>query len=264
MINLMPMAGRGSRFIEQKYNVAKPFVIVLDEPMVISALRSFPICDKYIFIARSEHAQKLDKVLSTLKTNHEIIVVDKVTDGQACTCLLAEKLIDQNEPVFIASCDYQMVYDEAKYQKMLENKNIDVIIWTFKIGSIKKANPEAFAYCRVDGDNVVEVVEKKTISDDPYNDHAVVGSFTYKTFKLFRDGANSMIEKNIRVNNEFYVGTSINQLIEKGFKVKVFEIDKFISFGHPFELETYHYWQEYFDRAVYHPYSIDYGYAPKR
>ena len=50
------------------------------------------------------------------------------------------------------------------------------------------------------------------------------------------------ISKNIRVNNEFYVGTSINQLIEAGKKVVCFPVEKFISFGDPFELNLYQYW----------------------
>ncbi|MFC1546270.1 hypothetical protein ACFL4O_00940 [bacterium] len=172
---------------------------------------------------------------------------------------LAEHFLRKDEGVFIASCDYQMVYDEAEYQKLLDDENVDVIIWTFKIGAVKKADPNGFAYCRAQGDKVLEVVEKRTISDDPQNDPAVTGSFTYKKSSLFVQGAQDMIKKNIRVNNEFYVGTSINQLIEKDYNVVKFEVDKFISFGTPLELQLFYYWQDYFDNLADHPYSMAYG-----
>ena len=91
----------------------------------------------------------------------------------------------------------------------------------------------------------------------PEKDHAIVGSFTFKRAEFFKRAAKKMIQKNIRVNNEFYVGTSVNQLIEEGCRVALFEVDKFISFGNPFELSLFYYWQDYFDRLEDHPFRID-------
>ncbi|MFC1478496.1 sugar phosphate nucleotidyltransferase [Candidatus Margulisiibacteriota bacterium] len=251
MINLFPMAGSGNRFFQEKYNVPKPFIPILGKPMFISAIRSFPDADENIFIVLQEHVDKyqVNKIINTNIKNipGTIIPVNKVTEGQACTCLLAKEKLDPEEGLFISSCDYQTIYDQDKYKQLLDNDSIDVIIWTFKTGNIKKAKPEAFAYCRTEGNKVLEVVEKKVISDTPHLDPAVVGSFTYRRSELFVNGAEQMINRNIRVNNEFYVGTSINQLIEQGYNVVTFEIEKFISFGNPFELMLFQYWQEYFD-----------------
>lgn len=260
MINLIPMAGGGNRFAQYLYRVSKPFIMAMNEPMLISAIRSFPSCCKYVFVCRSEHSNKLETLMKHLNIPHDIIVVDHLTEGQACTCLLAEEKIDKNEGVFIASCDYQMVYDEHKYEELMRDESIDIIIWTFKVGVIKKSNFNAFAYCITDGNKVLQIVEKETISNTPELDPAIVGSFTYKRAGLFSEGARRMIKKNIRVHGEFYVGTSINQLIELGYNVVAFEIDKFISFGTPFELELFYYWQEYFHELEDHPYVARYGY----
>ena len=235
MINLIPMAGRGSRFIEKNYKTPKPFIPIVNEPMVLASLRSFPPADGYVFVCLQEHYDLLKSVTKNIKTHVEILVINAVTQGQASTCLLAEKLLNSNEALFIASCDYQMIYDKQRYNELMKDDSIDVIIWTFKIGAIKKANPKAFAYCKIDKGRVAQVVEKQTISDTPNNDSAVVGSFTYKNADLFLQSAKQMIEKNIRINGEFYVATSINQLIEQGYKVVSFEVEQFISFGDPFE-----------------------------
>lgn len=258
MINMIPMAGRGDRFFQNKYNVPKPLIPTMGSPMFISAIKSFPPADRFIFLCLAEHLQKyrLKSVIENNFNNFNIVSVDEVTEGQACTCLLADKHLDSSDPLFISSCDYQTIYDKEKYESLLNDESVDVIIWTFKIGSIKKSNPEAFAYCRVEGERVVEVVEKKAISNDPYSDPAVVGSFTYKNTELFLYGARTMIERNIRVNGEFYVGTSINQLIEAGHKVVTFEVDKFISFGNPFEFMNIQYWEEYFDGLENQTYSL--------
>lgn len=234
----------------------------MGNPMFIMSVKSFPSADNFIFICLKEHYQKykLKSLIENTFRHYEIILVDEVTEGQACTCLLAEDKLKLDEGLFIASCDYQMVYDKDKYKDLLSDNEIDVIIWTFKIGTLKMANPNAFAYCRTDGNRVLEVVEKQTISDTPHLDPAVAGSFTYRKAELFLRGAKRMIDRNIRINNEFYVGTSINQLIEEGYKVITFEIDKFISFGNPFELMLVQYWQDYFDKLEDHPYSINYGF----
>lgn len=233
----------------------------MGRPMFETTVRSFPPADRYVFICLQEHFNKYKlkhHILGAFK-NTDIIVLDDVTEGQACTCLLAEHLMDRNDGLFIASCDYQTEYDRERYGRLMKDDDIDVIIWTFRIGNIKMADPGAFAYCVTEGDRVTEVVEKRTISDDPFNDPAVVGSFTYKKADLFLRSANRMIHKNIRVNNEFYVGTSVNQLIEEGAHVVTFEVDRFISFGNPFELQVVQYWEEYFDQLEDHPFQLSKG-----
>ena len=111
---------------------------------------------------------------------------------------------------------------------------------------------------------MVEVVEKQTISDNPYENPAVVGSFAYRNAAMFVHGAKKMIGKNIRVNGEFYVGTSINQLVEEGYNVVNFEVDEFISFGNPYELIHFEFWEEYFDSLPDHPYKMNYGHKKMR
>lgn len=255
-INLIAMAGRGSRFFQQKYNLPKPFVPVRGQPMFLTAVSAFPPADHTIFIVQDDHLAKypIDRTIDASHPASTLIATNGVTEGQAATCLLAEAAFDPQASLFIAACDCEMVYDKQRYEALANDPTVDVIIWTFKIGAIKKANPNAFAYCRVENGRVTEVVEKRTISNDPYSDPAVVGSFTYRRSDLFVRGAKEMIAKNIRVNNEFYVGTSINQLIEAGYRVVTFEIDKFISFGNPFELRNFEYWEEYFDQLPDHPY----------
>ena len=57
--------------------------------------------------------------------------------------------------------------------------------------------------------------------------------------------AEHLIKEDVKVNGEYYVGTSINYLINKGLRVKIFEVDNWISFGDPTELNLYYFWQDY-------------------
>ena len=61
----------------------------------------------------------------------------------------------------------------------------------------------------------------------------------------FIEGVKDLIKEDVKVNGEYYVGTSINYLINKGLRVKIFEVDNWISFGDPTELNLYYFWQDY-------------------
>ncbi len=257
MISLVPMAGRGSRFSREGYRLPKPLIPVMGLPMFIAALKSFPRADKVIFICQQKFleryplAAEIDKHLASAR----IIPIPQVTEGQACTCLLAQDLLPPEEELLISSIDYQVVYDRARFVELRANPAIDVAVFTFQTGAISKKDPTAFAYCRVAGSRVLEVVEKRTISPSPESDPAVVGIFYFRRAGDFVRGARRMIRKNIRVNQEFYVGTSINQLIEEGLRVHIFPVEKFISFGDPFELRLYEYWEDFFYHEEKHPYK---------
>ena len=111
-------------------------------------------------------------------------------------------------------------------------------------------NPEMFAYCKLKGDgfSVSEVVEKSTISNNPNLDPLVVGTFWFRRAKDFKLAAKNLIDNDIKINGEHYIGTSINYLLKNGKKFIIFDISQWISFGDPFELKILEYWQDVFQR----------------
>jgi len=245
------MAGKGSRFREYGYRVAKPLIKVKGSPMVIRTINSMPNQDKWIFLPRKDDMDKypIEKTLRKFSNDSVVHPVDRHTSGQAATCLLAKDFIDDDSELIIASSDYEHVYNNKLWQLILDDHTIDGAIWTYRSGSMALKDPEKFAYCRVrkDGITIDKVVEKKIISDTPNLDPLVVGTFWYRRAADFKDAANNMIENNITVNGEHYVGTSINFLVKKGKKFVIFDIEQWISFGDPFELSIFEYWQDYFN-----------------
>lgn len=78
-------------------------------------------------------------------------------------------------------------------------------------------------------------------------DHAVVGTFWFKSGNIFVEAAEHMIAANTRINNEFYVDECMNDLLSLGYKVKVFEIDYYVCWGTPNDYKTFNYWNEFFN-----------------
>ncbi len=243
---LIPMAGAGSRFKKEGYKTSKPLILVNHKPMVIEATRHLPKGEKYIFICRRNDIENdhIDKEIKKYYSDAQFIVINNLTQGQASTCLLAKDEINNNEELIIGACDNGMIWDEKKF---LSQKNeADCLVWSFRKNVTVVKKPEAFGW--------VDIKEKKTakrvsvkvpISNEPILDHAVVGTFWFKKGKYFVDAAEKMIIKNKRINNEFYVDECINELIESGLKVKVFEVDKYICWGTPNDLKTYQYWKQF-------------------
>ena len=259
-INLIPLAGAGKRFNLGGYSQPKPLIEVSGKPMVIQAAHSLPPSEKYVFVCRKEHVQKygLDSVITGEFASAEIVELDDLTEGQACTCQLGLANQDQDSPLLIGASDNGFIWDGQKYQNLIKDKSIDAVVWSFRRHPSSMRNPESYGWIRVDeNDTVLEVSVKKPISDKPYEDHAITGAFFFRKARYFLEAFEKLRQKNIRVNNEFYVDSVINEIVRSGLKVRVFEVDNYICWGSPDDLKTYEYWQSFFHKNATHPYKLD-------
>ena len=241
---LIPMAGAGSRFKKDGYKISKPLILVNQNPMVVEATNHLPKSEKQIYICRKEHLEdeKIDIEIKKHYPNSKFISIDYLTEGQASTCLLAKKEINNSEELIIGACDNGIIWDEEKF--INDKLQADCLVWTFRNNVTVVNKPQAYGWVEVNEENKAERVSVKVpISSKPISDHAIVGSFWFKKGKYFVEAAEKMISKGRRINNEFYVDECINELIEIGLKVKVFEVDKYICWGTPNDLRTYEYWQ---------------------
>lgn len=243
------MAGEGKRFKDQGYKTPKPLILVSGKPMVIMAAESLPKADKWVFVCREEHINdyKINETLKSYFQNVEIIKVDKLTEGQASTCLLAKDLINNDKELLIGACDNGMIWNKDEFDKL--KNEADCLVWTFRNNVAVKKKPEAYGWIVIDGNNnAVKASVKIPISRNPTNDHAIIGTFWFKKGSIFVESAEAMISKEDRVNGEFYVDQCINYVINAGYKVKVFEIEKYICWGAPEDLKKFQYWEDFFKK----------------
>lgn len=228
---LIPMAGAGKRFADAGFMFPKPLIEIKNKPMIQWVIESLQIRANYIFIVQKEHQLKfnINSVLKILQPNCKIIELDKVTEGAACTTLLAKKFINTNQPLVIANSDQFIKWNSSKSIYDFTNKNIDGAILTFK-----SIHPK-WSYARCDKNNfVLEVAEKKVISDN-----ATVGVYFWKHGKDYVKYAEKMIKKNIRVNNEFYVCPVYNEAIKDKKIIKIQKVDEMWGIGTPEDLQNF-------------------------
>ena len=214
---LIPMAGAGSRFAEQGYTFPKPLIEVGNKPMIQVVADNLNIEANYIFIVQKEHYEKynLETVLNLVKPNCTIVQVEGVTEGAACTTLLAREYIDNEEPLVIANSDQFVEWNSNEVLYAFSTEGVGGGILTFE-----SSHPK-WSYARTDDNGwVTEVAEKKPISNN-----ATVGIYYWSRGSDYVSCADEMVKKNIRTNNEFYVCPVFNQFIEQGGKVRIKHID---------------------------------------
>lgn len=228
---LIPMAGRGSRFSDAGYTFPKPLIEIQGKPMIQWVINCLNMEANYIFIIQKEHQKKynLKSLLSTLKPNCKIVELDDVTEGAACTTLLAKKYINNDKPLIISNSDQYIEWDSNKTMYDFTNKNYDGGILSFE------AYHPKWSYAKTDENNLVtEVAEKKVISKN-----ATVGIYYWKKGSDYVNYAEKMIKKNIRVNNEFYVCPVFNEAIKDKKKITISNIKEMHGLGTPEDLENF-------------------------
>lgn len=259
-ITLIPLAGRGSRFAKVGYIDPKPLIEISGKPMIIQAANSLPNGQKHIFATLQEHLDNypLEKTLRKEYPNAKINPIDEVTEGQAITCSLGLKGEDADASLLIAATDNGMIYKHEEFENLIENEHVDAIIFTFRHHVSSKNNPHMYGWVKSDINNNAEAVSVKVpISDNPFEDHAIVGTFWFRKVDFFHQALKRMIEKDIKVNGEYYVDSLMGELIELGLRVKVFEVDDYICWGTPEDYETFVYWQSFFHKVSWHPYDLN-------
>ncbi len=232
---VIPMAGLGSRFAKAGFDKPKPFIDVLDKPMIVRVLENLKYKDaRYILIARKEHLTKEKKLVDEIKNNFnvEFIPIDKLTEGTACTVLYARKYINNDMPLMIANSDQIVDINIADFINDSFKRGLDGSILTF---IEKKKNPK-WSFAKLNNDLVVEIKEKEAISE-----FATVGIYFFNKGKIFIESAIDMIIENDRVNNEFYTCPVYNYAIKSGAKIGIYNIDfsKMHGIGTPEDLEIF-------------------------
>jgi len=227
---IIPMAGEGVRFKEAGYTEPKPLIRVLGVPMIQAAVESLDLEGNWIFIVRTEQEELCD-LLHFIRPGCKVIQVDHLTEGPACTVLLARKFIDNNEPLITANVDQIMNWEGQLFQTFTSLMNFDGVVVTYTAYTKKNS------YAGVDETGcITRIVEKEVISQYSLN-----GIHYWRHGSDFVRSADRMIAANRRTNGEFYIGPTYNELIHEGKTIVPYHIEnnQHWAIGTPEDLKKY-------------------------
>lgn len=238
MLNIVvPMAGRGSRFAKEGYELPKPLIDVNGKHMIEVVLNNLkPTCDhRFIFVCQNEHIEKydLESLFQNTCNNFEIVGIDGVTDGAAITVLKAREFFDNNDPLMIANSDQWVDVDINDYLEDMASRELQGSMLTMK------ASDPKWSFAKVDSRGLVsEVVEKVVVSDE-----ATVGIYNFSNGANFCKYADYMVSQDLRSNGEFYVAPVYTFMAQAGESIGVYnvgkEADGMYGLGIPSDLELF-------------------------
>lgn len=260
---IIPMAGMGQRFANEGYSLTKPLIPVSGKSMVTQATEDLPKAAHHAFILRKDmpgHAE-IAKELVRAFPGTVIETIPQVTEGQACTALLGlealERVItDVQGPITFGACDNGALYDEKAFQALVDNPNVDVIVWGVRGNANAIRHPQMFGWINAENGRIRQI-SVKTPLDSPTTDPIILGTFTFRRAEDFRQIVSRLIQRDGRINGEFYIDSAINDAIESGLRCELFEVDSFLSWGTPNDLRTFEYWQSCFHKWAGHAYRLN-------
>lgn len=230
------MAGAGSRFAKAGYTFPKPLIPINNKPMIQLVVENLDFDADYVFIVQKEHHEKykLDMVLNLIKPGCSIVQVESLTEGAACTTLLAKELIDNDRPLIIANSDQIIEYNPTRFASFLEMSFTEPNCLMGVIMTFQSTHPKwSFVELNADG-YAIRIAEKEPISTT-----ATVGVYAWKEGREYVRYAEQMIEKEVRVNGEFYVAPVYNEAIADAHKIRIFDVRKMWGIGVPEDLDYF-------------------------
>jgi len=258
MIILIPMGGEGSRFKEAGYITNKACIPLTDRhtgqklPMIVCSMKDMPeisnIDNKVICIDRDFHKINGTEDVILKYFPNTIFIHDHVLLDQAFGCFLAREYLQSEEELFIGACDNGFVYNKDEFNKI--KSNFDVLMISHSNDNNIAQNPNAHSWAKLKpNSNELESISlKKTVSNNPMNDHATTGMFWFKNSSVFLNNLEKMIWNKDSLNGKYYVDKVLQYCIESNLKVGYFDV-KYICYGTPIDYENYestiNYWKEF-------------------
>ena len=105
---IYPMAGFGTRFIDEGFTIPKPFIKVKDQYIFEYSIKSLQIPGHYYIITREleeQYIKIINKVLNKHQIKGTIINLDSPTSGATDTCYRIRDIIPFDSHLVITNCD---------------------------------------------------------------------------------------------------------------------------------------------------------------
>jgi NDP-sugar pyrophosphorylase family protein len=251
--NIFPLAGGERDFKEIGVNSPNFLLPIMNKTLIEHSYRSNPRGLKNIFIGLKEEKEHFQSLELFNSPDSEVFLLPAKLNGNASSIYALKDSISPDCPVGVCGSTYIIDYDERRVAHLFERQDVDIILFSFSHHECVLRNPDYQAYARIKNNIEVEgIVERQRISDNPYSDHALTGTALFKrSSDLF-----AAIEKQVqKAPNEKHLYLSCLNNLLKDRKVVVFEVDKFIPVRWVADYKEFLYWQDYFDKRSYHPYS---------
>ena len=218
---IIPVAGFGTRMRPHTLTHPKVLLPVADKPMIAHILNKL-IADgvnEFIFVVGHLGREVEKYIRSSFQVKCHFLTQSEFL-GLGHAISMAGDFLD-NQPLIIVLGD--TIYD-VDLKPVLNGQ--------FSSLGVKKVdNPRRFGVAVLDDAGfVTRLVEKPT---EIISDLALVGLYYFTDGKALKDALQTIMEKDIRTNNEYQLTDALQVMIEQGSKMKTFTVEGWYDCGKP-------------------------------
>jgi len=232
---IIPLGGKGERFIKNGYKQPKPLINVFDKCIIEYVLDNLTLVnDCRVFIIYNKNLDSYE-FTQFIVNKYPFIQLIKVHDtkGAVETLFLGiEQILNKysyNKKCLILDCDtfytedIVNIFQESNENMVFYTKNYDV-------------NP-IYSYIELDNKStIINIKEKHKISDN-----ANTGAYAFTDINILYEYCKYVLDNNITFNNEPYTSCVISEMIKKNFIFKGYELkaETVFSLGTPNAVNKY-------------------------
>lgn len=251
---VIPMSGFGERFKRAGYKVPKPLIEIDNKPIIQHVVEMFPGDNDIIFICNEDHLKnkkyKMRKILTKVAPNALIVAIKPHKLGPIHAVLQSIKFIDQSQPVIVNYADFSCDWNFFDFCKTIEELDCDGAIPCYRGFHPHSIWSNYYAYVPEIDLLATDIQEKKPFTRSPREEFASSGAYYFKTAKLMLKYFDRCISDNLSVGGEYYASMSYKPMIDDGLKIHVYELNHFMQWGTPVDLEEYRYWSNIFNSML--------------
>ncbi len=254
---IVPMSGFGERFRRAGYQVPKPLIVVDGKPIIAHVIDMFPGETDFLFICNQDHLNTPEYAMAEQIAKYcptgRIVGIAPHKLGPANAVLQAVGHIDLDKPTIVNYCDFTCIWNYADFVDVVAASGCDGAIPCYTgfhphmLGSI------TYAYVRTDGVRITAIQEKQSYTDHPMGEFCSSGTYYYASAAMMLDAFRRCIgHDDLSYNGEYFASLAYRPLLADGRHILVYELNHFMQWGTPQDLEEYRYWSDAF-RALCDP-----------
>ena len=227
------MTGKSKRFKDAGVTLPKQFLPINNKTMIEHTLDMFPNEEDINFIVSKEDYDNKDlKKYFKLLSEYNIVKIDYQSTGPG-GAVIESKLLETDEPVLINYCDFSNIWDWEKFKIFAKKNKPDGIIPSYVGLHPHSIYGNNYAFLKLNDNKVKAIQEKKPFTNQKINEFASSGSYYFKSGLIAKKYIDMAFEKKQFINNEIYISTPYQEMINDGLDVKVYKIDYFFQWGTP-------------------------------
>ena len=246
---VIPLSGIGQRFISAGYTTPKPLIEVDGKPIIAHVIDLFPNETNFVFICNDLHLKttNMKQILIDLSSTCTIVEVSvNNRKGPVHAISQAYDYINNDDEIIVSYCDYGTQWDYNGFLDEIHKNNADGAIAAYIGFHPHMLGSDNYAFMRHENMIMQEIQEKRPFTNNKMQEYASNGTYYFKSGKILKEYFDEAMLKGLHTNGEYYVSMVYNLLVNDNKKVLIYEIQKMLQWGTPYDLQVYNMWSDYF------------------